>query len=197
MIGLAASHENQMVNYTNWLTKRGLPFKILRRGDSVEGIKLLILCGGPDVGQDTERDETERLWFEQCYSKIPVLGICRGLQISNVILGGTLHEDLSCEKVKHTYNKKEVENEPNPIFESSYHDIVFNDGKIIKVNSRHHQGIKDLAPGLVPVAFCSEDNLMEMVSGDKSLFVQWHPERPDVWGTEAEEIVFNWLKSNL
>ena len=78
--------------------------------------------------------------------------------------------------------------------ESSFHDIVFSNGKRIKVNSRHHQGIKDLAPGLEPVARCTEDGLLEMVKGQNCLFVQWHPERPDVWGTEAEQVVFDWLK---
>ena len=197
MIAIAPSHRNQLGNYVSWLEKRGFKYKILKPDESLSEYDALILCGGPDVGANPERDRQETKWFKEAYGKIPVLGICRGLQISNVILGGTLHEDLSEDKIKHTSNKKEISGEPYPLLESSWHDVIFNDGKIIKVNSRHHQGIKDLAPGLRPVAFCSEDNLLEMVSGENSLFVQWHPERPDVWGTEAEEVVFKWLSEKI
>ena len=196
MIGIAPSHIKQLGNYTSWLSKRGFLYKVLKSGDNLNGCKALLLCGGPDVGKNIERDDLEKRWFSEAYGKIPVLGICRGLQISNVILGGTLHEDLPEDKVKHTSNKKQIAGEPEPLLESSWHDIII-DGKKIRVNSRHHQGIKDLAPGLKPLAVCAEDDLLEMVSGEKSLFVQWHPERPDVWGTEAEEVVFNWLKEQV
>jgi GMP synthase-like glutamine amidotransferase len=195
MVGIAPSHRNQLGNYTSWLAKRGIPYKVLVKGETLVGCDLLLLCGGPDVGQNVERDQLEKAWFKEAYGKIPVLGICRGFQISNVILGGTLYHDLSEEKVKHTSNKLEIAGEPQPLMESSWHDVIFEDGKRIKVNSRHHQGIKTLAPGLTPIAFCADDDLLEMVTGDKSLFVQWHPERPDVWGTEAEEVVYEWLKN--
>jgi putative glutamine amidotransferase len=194
MVGIVPAHESQFENYTSWLLKRNLPFKILKPEDHIDDCRVLILCGGPDVGLDQKRDELEKMWFSRAYGKVAILGICRGLQISNVILGGTLIEDLSEESVKHTTNKKEVSGEPKPLFESSFHDVVFSNGKKIKVNSRHHQGIKDLAPGLEPVARCTEDGLLEMVEGQNCLFVQWHPERPDVWGTEAEQVVFDWLK---
>lgn len=197
MIGVAPSHKNQLGNYASWLSKRGFPYKLLSKGETLIGCNALLLCGGPDVGQNKERDEAEIAWFKQAYGRIPVLGICRGLQISNVILGGTLYEDLPSDKVRHTSNKIEIAGEPTPLLESSWHDILLEDGKRIRVNSRHHQGIKDLAPGLKPCATCTDDELLEMVSGDKALFVQWHPERPDVWGTEAEEIVFRWLKDQV
>ena len=197
MIGIAPAHKNQLSNYTSWLDKRAIPYKILKEGDTLRGCTMLLLCGGPDVDQVSKRDLLEISWLKEAYSKMPVLGICRGLQISNVVLGGTLYEDLSSEKVKHTSNKTAIAGEPQPLLESSYHDIIFDDGKRIRVNSRHHQGIKDLAPGLKGLAKCSDDDLLEMVEGDKSLFVQWHPERPDVWGTEAEEIVYEWLKTNF
>ena len=194
MVGIVPAHESQFSNYTNWLLKRNITFKILKPEDHIDDCRVLILCGGPDVGTDLKRDDLEKMWFSRAYGKIAILGICRGLQISNVILGGTLHEDLSEELVKHTTNKLEMANEPKPLLESSFHDIVFSNGKRIKVNSRHHQGIKDLAPSLNPVARCTEDGLLEMVEGQNCLFVQWHPERPDVWGTDAEQVVFNWLK---
>lgn len=197
MIAVAPSHKNQLGNYTSWLTKRGIPYRILNEGDTLKGFTALLLCGGPDVGSSPKRDELEISWFKEAYGKIPVIGVCRGLQISNVILGGTLHEDLSCEKIVHTSNKVQIAGEPQPTLESSWHDVVFNDGRKIRVNSRHHQGIDTLAPGLKVLAICEEDGLVEMAEGDNALFVQWHPERPDVWGTEAESIVFEWLKERV
>jgi GMP synthase-like glutamine amidotransferase len=197
MIALAPSHKAQLGNYTSWLEKRGFPYRILSDGDSLEGFSMLILCGGPDIGTAGRRDELETKWFKEAYSKIPVLGICRGLQLSNVLLGGSLHSDLSSEKVKHTSNKVEIAGEPQPLLESSWHNVDFSDGKSIRVNSRHHQGIKEIAPCLTSIATCSEDGLVEMAEGDRSLFVQWHPERPDVWGTEAESVVYEWIKRNF
>ena len=196
-IALAPANKNQLINYTNWLDKRNIPYKILKEGDTIEDCSMLMLCGGPDVGSAEKRDELETRWLKKAYGKMPVIGICRGLQISNVVLGGTLHEDLSDAIIKHTSNKKEIAGEPAHILESGWHDIVFNDGTKIRVNSRHHQGIKDLAPGLEPLAICEEDGLIEMTKGENALFVQWHPERPDVWGTDAEKIVYDWLKEHF
>jgi GMP synthase-like glutamine amidotransferase len=196
MIAIAPSHKNQLDNYTNWLRKRNLPFVILKEGDSVSSCSMLLLCGGPDVGSVPERDERELRWFKESYGRIPVLGVCRGLQISNVILGGKLHEDLSAEKVTHTSSVNEIAGEPNKTLESSWHHVMLHDGRKIRVNSRHHQGISELATGLKPLAWCEEDQLLEMVEGDRSLFVQWHPEREEVWGTEAEQVVYDWIAAH-
>ncbi len=195
MIALAPSHKNQLGNYTSWLEKNNFTYKILENKDTLEGCSMLILCGGPDVGTAEKRDKRESAWFLDAYGRIPVLGVCRGLQLANILLGGTLHEDLSSDPIKHASNRIEIANEPNSLMESSYHEIIFTNGRRMKVNSRHHQGIKDLAPGLEPVAKCLDDSLWEMVMGKKSLFVQWHPEREEIWNTEAEMIVSDWIKS--
>lgn len=197
MIAIAPAHKNQLINYTTWLRKRNLPFMVLKEGDSVASCEMLLLCGGPDVGTVPDRDSREISWFTECYGRIPILGICRGLQISNVILGGNLHEDLASDRVTHTSSVNEIAGEPNKSLESSWHEVILYDGRKIRVNSRHHQGIKEIAPGLKPLAHCEEDGLLEMVEGNMSLFVQWHPEREEVWGTEAEEIVYEWIKSQL
>ena len=194
MIAVAPSHKAQLSNYTSWLEKRGFSYFLLKEGDTLKGCTMLLLCGGPDVGSAETRDRLEFQWFKEAYGKIPVLGICRGLQLSNVALGGTLYEDLQT-SVKHTSNKIQIAGEPSPLLESSWHDVVLGDREL-KVNSRHHQGIKDLAPGLKPLALCKDDGLVEMAEGDKALFVQWHPERPDVWGSEAESIVYEWVRRN-
>jgi GMP synthase-like glutamine amidotransferase len=194
MIALAPSHKNQLNNYTSWLQKREIPYRILETGDTLENFKMLVLCGGPDVGTSPQRDENETRWLSQAYGKIPVLGICRGMQIANVFLGGTLHDDLPESPVTHTADKKLIASEPQPLLESRWHPVKMGE-KTINVNSRHHQGVKDLAPGMKPIAFC-EDGLVEMMEGQMSLFVQWHPERPEVWGTEAETIVYDWISAN-
>ena len=196
MIALAPSHVNQLSNYTSWLERNKFLYKILTPKDDLSGCSMLILCGGPDVGTAPERDINEVRWFNEAYGRIPVLGICRGLQLANVVLGGSLHRDLSETPVKHTSNKKEIAGEPNPLMESSFHDVIFNDGKRITVNSRHHQGIKELAEGLESLGVCSEDNLCEIMTGKNSLFVQWHPEREDAKDTEAENLVVEWIKKH-
>lgn len=194
MIGIAPAHINQLGNYTSWLKKRNFNYKVLTPGEPLTGCTMLLLCGGPDVGTSPARDQAEIKWFKEAYGNMPVLGVCRGLQISNVILGGTLYDNLDETKIKHTSNKIEIAGEPSPLLESSWHDVIFEDGRRFKVNSRHHQGIDRLAEGLRIIAKCSEDEVLEMVEGQRSLFVQWHPEREDVWGTDAEEVVYNWLK---
>lgn len=197
MIAVAPSHKAQLDNYINWLNKRNFQFKLLNKGDSLSGCDMLMLCGGPDVGTSPERDANEIAWFKEAYKKIPILGICRGLQISNVILGGTLYEDLSSESVKHTSNKIEIAGEPMPTLESSWHHVEMVDGKKIRVNSRHHQGIEKLSPELKCLGICDVDKLVEMAEGEKCLFVQWHPEREDVWETDAERIVSDWIQKNV
>lgn len=115
----------------------------------------------------------------------PILGLCRGLQVINVALGGTLYQDLEAEypnAIKHDYF-------PNYGFERDYlaHDVALVTGsrlhhaiecKQIPVNSMHHQGIKVLAGALAPSA-TAPDGLIEAVESTDGNFVvgvQWHPE---------------------
>ena len=115
-----------------------------------------------------------------------VLGLCRGLQVINVALGGTLYQDLEAEypnAIKHDYF-------PNYGFERDYlaHDVALAGGSRLKhalveeripVNSMHHQGIKMLGQGLAASAM-APDGLIEAAEGaatDSFLVgVQWHPE---------------------
>lgn len=110
----------------------------------------------------------------------PLLGICRGIQILNVTLGGTLYQDLPTEHPG-------VEHDMEPPYDRAIHrvfvlegtplaDIV--DSGTIEVNSYHHQAIRDLAPSL-QVSAVSEDGIVEAVwMPGKRFFqgVQWHPE---------------------
>lgn len=195
MIAIAPSHKNQLSNYTGWLKRHGLRHFVLGKDEELGEASMLMLCGGPDVGKEPDRDQRESAWFRSAYGRIPVIGICRGLQISNVLLGGSLVQDLSEEGVKHTSNRKQIAGEPNPLLESSWHDVTIGEERI-RVNSRHHQGIERLGEGLSVLGTCPVDGLPEIVSGDRALFVQWHPEREDVMGTDAERIVLEWIREN-
>jgi putative glutamine amidotransferase len=116
----------------------------------------------------------------------PLLGLCRGLQVINVALGGSLHQDLGAERpngIKHDYF-------PTAGFARDYlaHEVeVARDTRLaqalgggrVAVNSMHHQGIKRLGRSLVPAAL-APDGLIEGIELDRSddfvVGVQWHPE---------------------
>ncbi|MFC2065133.1 gamma-glutamyl-gamma-aminobutyrate hydrolase family protein [Chloroflexota bacterium] len=135
-------------------------------------------------GVDLSRDQIEIPMIKHVIqNNIPFLGICRGFQVLNVALGGSLYLDLSSKKpdsIKHDYFPgyqrdhlaHQVEIEPD----STIGKIMGSSS--IKVNSLHHQGIEIIADMLKPVGFAS-DGLVEAVevSGHQfGIAVQWHPE---------------------
>lgn len=155
----------------------------------------LLLTGGQDVdpaiyGQKksslcgeicAERDALERLVIEGAESRDkPLLGICRGIQILNASLGGTLYQDLPTEHPG-------VEHDMQPPYDRAIHRVFVLEGTSladiagagsIDVNSYHHQAIRDLAPSL-EVSAMSKDGIVEAVwMPGKKFFqaVQWHPE---------------------
>lgn len=160
--------------------------------DMVDGI---LFTGGHDVNpkfynQKNEmcgllcepRDEMERYLFTKAIENDkPVLGICRGIQLFNALLGGTLYQDLPTEhpsKTKHSMTKP---------YNRGVHTVdILKDTPLFKiigvdklsVNSYHHQAIKDLAPNVVANAI-SEYGLVEAITLPNKKFVmavQWHPE---------------------
>lgn len=128
------------------------------------------------------RDTMESFLFQQGVSKdIPMLGICRGLQLFNVLQGGTLYQDLPSQ-----YKSSIVHKQQSP-YDQPTHRITFPENGFLSsligeqdymVNSLHHQGIDQLAPGMDVLA-TSEDGLIEAIQIKKLSFavaVQWHPE---------------------
>lgn len=115
----------------------------------------------------------------------PAFGICRGLQLFNVILGGTLYQDIPTSLQLH--GNKFVNHKQSPPYTNLVHDVHIEKNNIlydilltdtIKVNSYHHQGIKVLSDKLTAVAV-AEDGLIESVVMPNRSFVlavQWHPE---------------------
>ena len=153
-----------------------------------------IFTGGPDVdpvlyGQKKEdfcgeicaqRDEMELKLFQLAYDlDKPILGICRGIQLINVALGGTLYQDLPSQlpsEVPHRVLEKPLARETHEI---QVEDLPFGDlPRKLMVNSRHHQAIDRLAPGL-KVRARAADGVIEAVYEAQKPWVravQWHPE---------------------
>ena len=165
-----------------------------RAGAALAAVRGLVLTGGEDVAPerygaaphprlgevDPVRDAAELALIAAARQQgMPILAICRGIQILNVALGGTLYQDLDSERpglVPHAG-------------ETSQHAVRVETGSLLErtlgtrsmtVNSRHHQAIRDLAPGLKAVAW-AEDGVIEGAepadaSAPWMVAVQWHPE---------------------
>ncbi len=155
----------------------------------------LVLAGGGDVepwryggeqhpkvyGTDAERDEAELALVGAAMDMgLPTLAICRGMQVLNVALGGTLHQHLPEMEGMHLHG--------HPVTgESVLHHVKLAAGtrlahacgrEALRCMSHHHQGIDRLGRGLTPVAW-SEDGLIEAAEADDGAWVvgvQWHPE---------------------
>jgi putative glutamine amidotransferase len=141
---------------------------------------------------DEERDDLElQLIRAAIGNDKPFLGICRGLQLLNVVLGGTLFTHIVAQKVdslKHDYYPNYPRNflaHKVQILQESKLGKILRE-KVVEVNSLHHQGIMKLAPQLDSVGF-APDGLVEAVElqGHKfGIAVQWHPE----WLTEQKNM---------
>jgi len=159
----------------------------------------VLLCGGPDLhpryfGEEAipeakleieeDRDEMEAEVFVGARAgRTPVFGVCRGAQILNVFLGGDLWQDLPLQKPGALLHH--LSNPPDALVHTvtvTARDTWLGDvlaRETAHVNSRHHQGIRRLAPDLVAVAH-APDHLIEAVSLAGHDWwvhaVQWHPE---------------------
>lgn len=178
---------------------RGDPAKEIDYRELAAEATGLVLAGGDDVepgryGEEVlpeaqvystpARDEMElALLAGAREAEVPVWGVCRGIQLLNVFLGGTLWQDLALQlptQVLHQLSNPD---------DALIHEVRVDDPRVTLgmvlahetalVNSRHHQGIKDLAEGLVPVAH-APDGLVEAVYLESQGWwvraVQWHPE---------------------
>ncbi len=165
--------------------------------DPIGGIDGLLLTGGPDIhpsrfGEEEhpalesvnkERDKWELALYEEAIKEnIPVFGICRGIQIMNVAMDGSLYQDIPSQFTTHLTHKI-LENK-----DDSWHYIKIQPGSLLNqitgdtiaaVNSRHHQTVKCLGDGFVTTAQ-SKDGVIEALEDPSKQFVlgvQYHPER--------------------
>lgn len=145
---------------------------------SVYGEEPMPVLGPVDAVRDTFELELLRAFVA---AGKPVFGICRGLQLINVAFGGTLFQDLRAlgateqSHLSETYDRHvhKLDFAPNSWLGALYRDIG-----PLRVNSIHHQGIKDLGDNLSVEAY-SDDGVIEAVRGTGESFilgVQWHPE---------------------
>lgn len=162
----------------------------------------LILTGGVDIDpqrfgetvlNDTvaispERDESEHRVLELAVERnIPILGICRGIQMLNVYFGGSLYQDIPAQvdtEIRHAMQMPYHRTCHNctVVQGSALHRLLSRD--VIAVNSHHHQSVKVPAPGFEVMAR-SEDGIIEAICHREKEFcwgVQWHPER--IWDIE-------------
>ncbi|TDV36643.1 gamma-glutamyl-gamma-aminobutyrate hydrolase family protein [Actinophytocola oryzae] len=126
-----------------------------------------------------DRDIAEHTLIEAALANgVPVLGVCRGMQLLNVVLGGTLHQHIpdTFGGTEHlpkpgTFGRVPVKTAPG----SRLAAIV---GSEVDVHCHHHQSIDLLAAGLVPVAWAGDGvvEAIELAGPDFVLAVQWHPE---------------------
>lgn len=176
-------------NYVRYVSDAGLtPMVTLNPGD-ITRCDALLLPGGGDItpaffgennhgshGIDTELDILQLQALELCLrSKKPVLGICKGMQLINVGLGGTVIQDMPTAEL-HKYKDGDQYHvtviEPSTWLYSLY-------GGSLTVNSAHHQSVGRPGDGLTVVQYCPADGCPEAFV-HKSLpvlGVQWHPER--------------------
>ncbi|HUO69201.1 MAG TPA: gamma-glutamyl-gamma-aminobutyrate hydrolase family protein [Solirubrobacteraceae bacterium] len=165
--------------------------------DRIDG---LILAGGADIDPSTydakphpatrgtvpERDRSEIALTRAAIERdMPVLGICRGMQLINVALGGTLRQHLP-DIVGHEHHRR------NPgSFTNSDHDVRLEEGSLAAraaredlhgTKSHHHQGVDAIGDGLVITGISAIDKLPEAIEAPACRFVlgvQWHPEADD------------------
>jgi len=136
----------------------------------------------PNTKRRSVRSKFEKALVEGFLpSKKPILGICGGQQLLNIVFGGTLYQDLRSEIVS-TINHEQT----TPPTEASHKITILPDTKFhqwyphhqVAVNSSHHQAVCDLAPGLIANAI-AEDGLIEGIEDPNHPYcigVQWHPE---------------------
>ncbi len=148
-----------------------------------------------------KRDRLEKELFDAAYEKdIPLLGICRGIQLVNVAMGGTLYQDLPSQ------HGEQTEHHMTAPYDRVCHMVTLKEGSPLRsllgceqlgVNSYHHQAVKQLAPMLREMAR-SEDGLIEAIYDPARTFlwaVQWHPEFAYASDPKAYAIVTEFVRT--
>ncbi len=167
--------------------------------ETLAGLDALILCGGPDLdpaayGEDRapattpvspERDAAEfALLRAALHSDLPVLGICRGMQVINVAYGGTLVQHLP-DVVGHDGHRTQPGRfDVHPVRLAPGSRVGSILGGVVDVSSGHHQGIATVGDGLVATGWAEDDSVEAIEDVAKSFVVGviWHPEEGENLG---------------
>jgi len=217
---IGVTHCRKLEDYRQAVLHVGGEVRILEPSISIEdalaGIDGLLLTGGEDIGPslygeaahpavvDVEpaRDEFEIALVQAARaSQLPVLAICRGIQVLNVAYGGTLVQDIPSQVSSALEHRVEVP--PHQSFDYAHEIWIENESTLARlmsdrlkdadtceVNSRHHQAVKELAPGF-QISATAPDGIIEAIEHPAAPFclgVQWHPE--NFWRTGEFRALF-------
>lgn len=166
----------------------------------------LVIGGGDDVSPehyghdisarvkpDPARDELEIRWIKWALANsIPMLGICRGAQLINVVQGGTLHQDIRPLRIK-TYNRPGLLPTKQVILDADSNIAAVCKKQKLRVNSLHNQAIDEIGNGLEAVGH-DLDGIVQAIQSTMQLpiiGVQWHPEY--LFYLPAQLQLFHWL----
>ncbi len=176
-------HSDKLEPYLEALRYCGLEPVLFIAGEpwSLDGIDAVMLAGGSDIepslygeprdpltqAPDHARDEMELGVLRGALAnKLPVLGICRGMQLMNVAFGGTMHQDIAGHKEG-----------LHPVEVTSRLAAIFGAGTVL-TNSRHHQAVKRVGDGLLLSGRAADGTVegIELPGESFVVGVQWHPE---------------------
>lgn len=217
VIGLCSSYEKNEENdriflnhdYLNAIRHfGGMPLVIPAEAEEAEQNYLLsqcdglVLTGGDDIDPtlfgETILNETvvtapvrdagePRLIRMAQELDLPILGICRGIQILNVYFGGSLYQDIPAQldtAVRHSMEKPYIRTCHDCLVEPGTPLAAWTGREVIQVNSHHHQSVKAVAPCLALMGACSDGVVEALYKPDAKFLcaVQWHPEK--IWPIE-------------
>lgn len=210
-IALSKASNTVVTNYINWLSAARNDIEIIElaglppaeAANALSDADGLLLSGGADVNPaaymrndlrpicevDEERDAMEFALIKRARElTMPVLGICRGMQILNVAYGGTLIADIPTQyktKTQHRSDRdRKIDAQHGVRFETSSYLFESVASATGSVNSAHHQCVETLAPFFKAAAYATDGIVEALEWNEESLpnkpflfAVQWHPER--------------------
>ena len=178
----------------------------VRHPPSGQPLDALVIGGGNDISPehyggdlkaqvkaDPERDRLEIEWIGRALQDgIPLLGICRGAQLINVVLGGSLHQDIRPLR-RRTYNRPGLLPTKQVRLERESRVAGVCGKTALRVNSLHHQAVHEPGKGLAVVGRDLDDiaQAVESTDGRPIIGVQWHPEY--IAYLPAQFALFRWL----